>query len=117
MADLGVLANESFCYLMTQGRVTGDPHEIEIWFEVRGMTIYLLAGGGERSDWVKNLQTIPEVRVRIGQRELGGRARVVDDPHEESWARASLLAKYNPSYGGDLTGWSRNALPIAIDLV
>ena len=26
------LAGESYCYLTTRGRVTGQPHTIEIWF-------------------------------------------------------------------------------------
>jgi hypothetical protein len=31
-ADPRDLADEEFCYLTTTGRVTGRPHEIEIWF-------------------------------------------------------------------------------------
>ena len=47
------LANDDYCYLTTVGRVTGKPHEIEIWFGMIGDTIYLLSGGGDKSDWVK----------------------------------------------------------------
>jgi nitroimidazol reductase NimA-like FMN-containing flavoprotein (pyridoxamine 5'-phosphate oxidase superfamily) len=50
---LSSLASEDYCYLTTTGRVTGHPHEIEIWFGMDGDTIYLLSGGGEKSDWVK----------------------------------------------------------------
>jgi hypothetical protein len=49
------LSGEDYCYLTTKGRVSGRPHEIEIWFGVHGNTLYLLSGGGEESDWVKNL--------------------------------------------------------------
>ena len=31
-------ADDDFCYLTTTGRVTGEPHEIEIWFAVDGDT-------------------------------------------------------------------------------
>src|SRR5438128_3103033 len=55
MDDLSTLATEPFCYLTTIGRGSGRPHTIEIWFALHGATVYLLSGGGEGSDWVKNL--------------------------------------------------------------
>lgn len=116
MIDLNDVASEAFCYLTTRGRRTGDPHQIEIWFAANGSTIYLLSGGGERSDWVKNVVAEPEVRVRIRAHEFGGRGRIVEEPSEEEWARSALFDKYDAGYGGDLTGWSRSALPIAVDL-
>jgi deazaflavin-dependent oxidoreductase (nitroreductase family) len=116
MVDLEAMASEAFCYLTTRGRITGDPHEIEIWFAASGSTIYMLSGGGRRSDWVKNILATPEVKVRVGAHDFEGLARVVDDPQEEASVRAAVLEKYNPSYGGDLTEWSRTALPIGVDL-
>jgi deazaflavin-dependent oxidoreductase (nitroreductase family) len=74
------LADEAFCYLTTTGRVTGKPREIEIWFGLNGRTLYLLSGGRERSDWVRNLQKAPDVSVRIAGRTFAGRARIV--PHD-----------------------------------
>ena len=117
MDDLSHLKDESFCYLTTQGRVSGQPHEIEIWFALRGTTIYMLSGGGERSDWVRNILATPHVRVRIRDGEFEGRGRVVDLAEEEEWVRETMLAKYAPGYGGDLTGWGRSALPVAVELV
>ena len=58
-------SDDDFCYLSTTGRVTGRTHTIEIWFAVRDSTLYFLAGGGERSDWVRNLQVNPTVTVRL----------------------------------------------------
>ncbi|HET6749644.1 MAG TPA: nitroreductase/quinone reductase family protein [Actinomycetes bacterium] len=109
-----------FCYLTTTGRVSGRPHTIEIWFARRGTTIFLLSGGGDRSDWVRNLRQRPEVAVRIGGRrgpELQGRARILGpDSPEDDLARRLLVEKYQPGYGGDLSGWRRSALPVAVDL-
>ena len=116
MPTLDALADESFCYLTTRGRVTGSPHEIEIWFAAKGSSVYMLAGGGERADWVRNLLADPNVTVRIRDRVMRGRARVVEDSEEQAWARRALFDKYDPSYGDDLTGWSRTALPIAVDV-
>lgn len=116
MSSLGDVSTEAFCYLTTRGRVTGEPHEIEIWFAVRDPTVYLLAGGGRTADWVKNILAAPEVKVRVGSLEMNGHGRLVEDADEEAWARSALLDKYNPTYAGDLTGWSQSALPIAVDL-
>ena len=33
------LASESYCYLTTTGRVSGEPREIEIWFGLDGDTL------------------------------------------------------------------------------
>jgi len=114
--DLGVLAEEPFCYFTTAGRVTGRPHTIEIWFAIGGRTLYMLSGGGDRSDWVKNLIRTPETTVRIGPAEFSGQARVVDDGAEDALARRLLLEKYEPTYSGDLSDWGQTALPVAVDL-
>src|SRR5437867_1856641 len=81
------LAGVPFCYVSTVGRRTGRPHTIEIWFGLAGSTLYLLSGGGERSDWVRNLLANPAVIVRLGERELAATARVVADGAEEDMAR------------------------------
>jgi deazaflavin-dependent oxidoreductase (nitroreductase family) len=116
MDDLSTLATEPFCYLTTTGRGSGRPHTIEIWFARHGARVYLLSGGGERSDWVKNLQQEPAVQVRIGTRWFTGRARVVDAAEEDELARRMLTNKYQPGYAGDLRGWREASLPVAVDL-
>jgi deazaflavin-dependent oxidoreductase (nitroreductase family) len=109
-----------YCYLTTTGRVSGRPHTVEIWFARRDATLYLLSGGGERADWLRNLRRRPEVTVRIGRRNaraLPGHARVLDPgTPEDELARDLLVEKYQPGYGGDLSGWRRSSLPVAIDL-
>lgn len=115
-------ADEDYCYLTTVGRRTGKPHEIEIWFAAAadGGTIYILAGGGERADWVRNARKAAAVEVRIGGRAMRGVARIVaGGSAEDALARRLLLAKYAPPRytGGDLEEWGRTALPVAVDLV
>jgi deazaflavin-dependent oxidoreductase (nitroreductase family) len=110
------LAALDFCYLTTTGRVSGAIHTIEIWFAARGDRVYLLSGGGARSDWVRNIVREPRVGLRIGDAEMICRASVVTDPDEDAQARSALLEKYGPRYSGDLAEWGRTALPVRIEL-
>jgi deazaflavin-dependent oxidoreductase (nitroreductase family) len=114
------LDDHPFCYLTTIGRMSGRPHTIEIWFARDGQTVYLLSGGGDRSDWVRNLRRHPEVTVRLGRPdapELSGHARVVDPgSDEDELARRLVVGKYQPTYGGDLSSWRGSALPVAVEL-
>lgn len=112
------LMSEEYCYLTTTGRVSGKPHEIEIWFGMKDNTLYLLSGGGRTSDWVKNLTKNPTVTVRIAQRTFDATGRLVQDAEEESSARTMLANKYNERESdGSLSDWAQTALVVGIDLV
>lgn len=115
-AELDQLAAEDFCYLTTRGRVSGRPHTIEIWFALNGPTLYMLAGGRDGSDWVKNLRHDPSVSARIRDVTYAGQARVVERPDEDALARRIVVEKYQPGYGEDLSDWGRDSLPVAVDL-
>lgn len=114
---LSGLAAEDYCYLTTTGRVSGRPHEIEIWFGLQNNLIYLLSGGGDKSDWVKNLVKHPAVTVRIAKHIFTGSARLVKDKGEDTMTRHMLAEKYQEwEDGKTLSEWARTALPIAIEL-
>lgn len=114
--DLDGVDDLPFAYVTTTGRRTGRPHRIEIWFARHGSTLFVLAGGGRRSDWVANLVVTPTVTVEVGEHRSNATARIVSDPDEEATARRLVFEKYQPGYDGDLTGWRESALPVAIDL-
>ena len=88
-----------------------------MWFALQDATLYLLSGGGTRSDWVRNLLRDPSVRVEIGGMSAAGRARLLHGGAEEQLARRLWLEKYQPAYGGDLSGWAQTATPVAVDLL
>ena len=112
------LAGKEYCYLTTTGRVTGNPHEIEIWFGARESSLYLLSGGGRNSDWVKNLLKKPEVTVRIAKTVFTGTARLVTGQEEELAARYMLAEKYQEwEQERVLSEWARTALVVGIDVV
>ncbi len=115
--QLNELKDEAYCYLTTTGRVTGNPHEIEIWFGLNNNTLYIMSGGGEKSDWVKNLRKNPAVTVRIAKQTFNATARVVQNEAEQMLARNLLADKYKERESdGALSEWAQSALVVAFDI-
>ena len=115
--DLQAFADEDFCYLTTKGRISGRPHTIEIWYVLHEHTLYMLSGGLDTSDWVKNLLRDPEVSVKIKARVFNGQARLAKDAEEDVLARQLIARKYPSSDEEDLTEWYRDSLPVVVDLI
>jgi deazaflavin-dependent oxidoreductase (nitroreductase family) len=110
MTNSTVDSTEMFLYLTTIGRKSGNPHRIEIWFTQHEGRHYILSGGREKSQWVKNILVNPSVRFSIGKRddnnadicERETSARVIVDSAESDLAaavRAKMQAKYAWSDG------------------
>lgn len=113
------LARANVCDLETIGRVTGRPHVVEIWFapDPERHRLYMAAGGRDTADWVRNVRYDGRVRMRFGKTWLSGHARVIEGDGDETLARNLLAAKYYGwSEGRALSDWSRDSLPVAIDL-
>lgn len=114
--SLAQVATETFAYLTTSGRKSGEAHRIEIWFGVHDGRIYLMSGGRDRSDWVKNLQSDPRLTIEIAGEIHKGVATILTEPSEaDQMARTILVQKYGRDR--DLEKWGRESLAIAIDLV
>lgn len=113
--DLTRFEREEYCYLTTRGRVTGNPHEIEIWFVVHENTIYLMSGGGAKSDWVKNLLKEPQVIFRIAGQTFPALARVQQEKDEEV-IRNKMADKYKEREAdGSHSDWARTALIVGFE--
>lgn len=107
-------ASEPFAHLTTIGRRTGRPHRIEIWFAPESGRIYLLSGGRDRSDWVRNIAANPRVTVELGGETHAGEARILQaGTREDQRARELLVAKYRA--GDNLDAWGRTSLPVVIE--
>jgi deazaflavin-dependent oxidoreductase (nitroreductase family) len=105
-----------YVYLTTTGRRTGRPHTIEIWYAVHDGRVYLMAGGRDRADWVRNLKREPHVQLRAGDTTYHAVARVVEDLAEDALVRRLLAAKYQGwREGAPLSEWAQTALPVAIE--
>ena len=90
-----------YLYLTATGRVTGQLREIEIWFTEHGGQLYLVAER-ESANWVRNIQSQPRVKVRIGEAEIYAIARVVHNERElqlVTTVKALFDAKYGWSDG------------------
>jgi deazaflavin-dependent oxidoreductase (nitroreductase family) len=114
------VAPDDFCYLTTTGRRTGASHEIEMWYARDGDTLFVLAGGGRGSDWVRNIETDHRATVRIGDDRFEAVGRLLDRPadaDEAERARTVVFEKYQPRYEGDLLEWRDRSLPVALDLL
>jgi deazaflavin-dependent oxidoreductase (nitroreductase family) len=110
------IAALDFCYVTTTGRTTGRPHRIEIWFAAHPEhdTIFMLSGGRERADWVRNLVASPRCGVDIDGEQFIGYGRVIEGTDDDELARTLVHDKY--AQGDDLASWRATALPVAIDL-
>lgn len=107
-------ADEPFAYLTTIGRTSGKPHRIEIWFAIDHGRVFMMSGGRDRSDWVKNLATHPQVSVEIvGESRTGTATVVPDDSPNDALARNLLVSKYQKK--NELASWGKNSLPVVIE--
>ena len=108
---------EDFAYLTTRGRRTGRDHTIEIWFSLENDRAYMLAGGGDRADWVRNIRASGDVTLRIGAETVSAQARIVSHPAEDARARELLATKYQRwEPGRQMSQWAQTAVPVAVDL-
>jgi deazaflavin-dependent oxidoreductase (nitroreductase family) len=81
--------------LTTRGRKTGRRRTAALNYLTEGDVTYVLSGMGPSSDWLRNLQADPDVRVQIGRRCFDARADVLVDSVEHRrvlglWAEQSL---------------------------
>jgi deazaflavin-dependent oxidoreductase (nitroreductase family) len=92
-ARLAGVAGRATCRLTHQGRKTGRPHEVTIWFLVDGEKVYLTTMNMQRQ-WTRNVQANPDVVLRVGDERFAGRAEVVADAAGMARAVELLRRKY-----------------------
>ncbi len=68
--------------LETTGRKSGLPRRNPVGNGLEGNTFWIVAEHGHRSHYVRNIESDPRVRVRVGRRWRTGTAHVLenDDP-------------------------------------
>lgn len=109
--DLSIYEKEEYCYLTTRGRITGKPHEIEIWFVLHENSLYLISGGMDKSDWVRNLLKEPNVTLRISGQTFPAIAQVKTG--DQTAVRDLMADKYKERESdGSLSEWAGTALVV-----
>jgi len=77
---LGPLIGRIILLLTTTGRRSGLKRMTPLQYEMIGDDYYVGAARGTKADWVRNIQSCPQVEVRVGAKQFQGVAEVVTDP-------------------------------------
>jgi deazaflavin-dependent oxidoreductase (nitroreductase family) len=77
--------------LETTGRKSGQPRRTPLGNGLRGDTFWIVTEHGYGSDYVKNIQRNPRVRVKVGRSWRGGTAHLL--PDDDTRARLKMLRR------------------------
>jgi deazaflavin-dependent oxidoreductase (nitroreductase family) len=81
------------------GRKSGRAISNPVWFALEGDTLYLLPVQGSDTQWYKNVQKDPKIRVDA----RGSEERLRADPITDAKRVASVVEKFRHKYGaGDV---------------
>ena len=83
--------------LTVTGRTSGREISIPVWFVREGDTLYLVPVNGSDSDWYKNAQRRPTIRLSEGRAHLSARAIAITEPSKVE----QILDKFRARYGPD----------------
>ena len=91
---LGPLIAGRVLVLTTRGRKTGRPVRTPLWYVREGEVIYCLSRRGLSSQWLKNLQSAPRARLRVGNRYWQAQGSLVLEAQERDRVVGMFLQKY-----------------------
>ena len=77
---LGRVIGRLILLLTATGRKSGLKRVTPLQYERIGDDYYLGAARGLKADWVRNIQSNPQVEIRVGAKHIIGQAEVVTDP-------------------------------------
>jgi deazaflavin-dependent oxidoreductase (nitroreductase family) len=106
------VAPRSFALLETTGRHSGRPRHTPVGNGLVGDTFWLIAAHGTQSDYVRNIQADPTVRIKVGRAWRRGTAVLL--PGDDPTARSRTLPHQWDAAIGRLMASA--ALTIRIDL-
>ena len=98
--------------LETTGRKSGHPRRTPLGGRLEGNQFWFVSEFGEKSQYVKNIQANPRVRVRLNGKWHSGTAHLL--PDDDAHARLRSLPQIN-SFG--VRTFGTNLLTIRVDLV
>lgn len=97
--------------LETTGRVSGLPRRTPVGGRRVGGSFWLVSEFGERSQYVRNIQADPRVRVRVRGRRHTGTARLL--PDDDPLARLRTLPRFDSAA---VRAFGAGLLTVRVDL-
>ncbi|MEV0266077.1 nitroreductase/quinone reductase family protein [Streptomyces sp. NPDC050617] len=97
--------------LETTGRTSGLPRRTPVGGRRTGDEFWLVSEYGEKSNYVRNIQADPRVRVRLKGRWHTGTAHLL--PQDDPRARLRTLPRFNSAA---VRAFGTNLLTVRIDL-
>jgi deazaflavin-dependent oxidoreductase (nitroreductase family) len=100
-----------YALLETTGRKSGLPRQTPVGDGMEGDTFWIVSEHGRMSDYVRNLELNPRVRVRADGEWRAGTAHVMpdDDP-------VKRLAAYHPETAKEVRRFGTSLLTVRVDL-
>jgi len=77
---LGPFVGRIVLLLTTTGRRSGLKRVTPLQYEMIGDDCYIGAARGVQADWVRNIQSNPQVEIHVGAKYFQGVAEVITDP-------------------------------------
>jgi len=105
-------APRAFALLQTTGRHSGHPRQVPVGNGRVGDTFWIVAAHGRQSDWVRNIEKNPRVKILVDRRWYGGTATLLPDDDTERRSR-SLPHPWDAAIGRAI---ATTPLTVRIDL-
>ncbi len=93
LKNIEAVKTKQYIHLTTQGRKTGKPHMVVLWFAFAGGKIYL-SHEGEYTDWMKNVTKHWRVAAKIDSLSFDAAARILKEGSSRELGKKELYEKY-----------------------
>jgi deazaflavin-dependent oxidoreductase (nitroreductase family) len=107
------LMPRTYALLETTGRKSGEPRRTPVGNGLRGDTFWIVAEHGRESNYVKNIEADPRVRVKVGGQWRDGTAHLL--PEDDVRARMRELRRPGNDAFVRLAGSSLMTVRIDLD--
>jgi deazaflavin-dependent oxidoreductase (nitroreductase family) len=111
LLDRGVMPR-THALLETTGRKSGQPRRVPVGNGLRGDTFWIVSEHGRASDYVRNIEADPRVRVKVGRQWRDGTAHVLPDDD----VRARMKELRRPSNDAMVRLAGSDLLTVRVDL-
>ena len=80
--------------LIVTGRKSGREISRPVWFVYEGNILYLLPVQGSDTEWYKNVQKNPNMKIAVDGQEITGKTRPITDANKVKEVTEKFRSKY-----------------------